>query len=222
MLFRSKEYKIIRVSDGAERWVHGLGRFEYDNQMNPVRLIGTIQDITKRKQAEETLNKLNHELDDRVKVRTSELFNTNIALQKAEEKYRTIADYNYDWEYWRDQNGIMLYCSPSCERITGYKPSEFIQNSKLYVDIIHPDDLENYLDHHQKKNFIEKGNEINYRIIKSDGTIRWIGHVCQTVYNESGEILGIRGSNRDITERKDIEDQLKISHKKYELLSENI
>ena len=217
-----KEYKIIRVSDGAERWVHGLGRFEYDNQMNPVRLIGTIQDITKRKQAEETLNKLNHELDDRVKVRTSELFNTNIALQKAEEKYRTIADYNYDWEYWRDQNGIMLYCSPSCERITGYKPSEFIQNSKLYVDIIHPDDLENYLDHHQKKNFIEKGNEINYRIIKSDGTIRWIGHVCQTVYNESGKILGIRGSNRDITERKDIEDQLKISHKKYELLSENI
>jgi PAS domain S-box-containing protein len=43
------EYKIIRINDGVERWVHGLGELECDNQLNPVRLIGTIQDITERK-----------------------------------------------------------------------------------------------------------------------------------------------------------------------------
>jgi PAS domain S-box/diguanylate cyclase (GGDEF) domain/uncharacterized domain HDIG len=47
------EYKIIRVNDGAERWVHGLGDFEFDNQGNAIRLIATAQDITKRKKAEE-------------------------------------------------------------------------------------------------------------------------------------------------------------------------
>ncbi len=53
------EYKIIRVIDGAERWVHGLGKFEFDNQMNPIGLIGTIQDITERKEKEKALHKLN-------------------------------------------------------------------------------------------------------------------------------------------------------------------
>ena len=47
------EYKIIRINDGTERWVHGLGELEFDYQSNAVRLIGTIQDITDRKKKED-------------------------------------------------------------------------------------------------------------------------------------------------------------------------
>jgi PAS domain S-box/diguanylate cyclase (GGDEF) domain len=47
------EFKITRVNDGEERWVHGLGDFEFDNQGKAIRLIATVQDITKRKKAEE-------------------------------------------------------------------------------------------------------------------------------------------------------------------------
>lgn len=50
------EYKIIRINDRAERWVHGFGELEFDNQANPVRMIGTIQDITERKRLEEAQN----------------------------------------------------------------------------------------------------------------------------------------------------------------------
>lgn len=46
------EYKIIRVNDGRERWVHDLGMFEFDIQANAIRMIGTLQDITDRKEAE--------------------------------------------------------------------------------------------------------------------------------------------------------------------------
>ncbi len=46
------EYRIVRQSDGAERWVHGFGRLELDASGNVVRMIGTIQDVTDRKRAE--------------------------------------------------------------------------------------------------------------------------------------------------------------------------
>jgi PAS domain S-box/diguanylate cyclase (GGDEF) domain len=49
------EYKIIRKNDRNERWVHGLGDLEFDDQGNSIRLIGTIQDITKRKKTEEEI-----------------------------------------------------------------------------------------------------------------------------------------------------------------------
>ncbi len=48
----NKEYKIIRINDGAERWVHGSGELEFDEKGNPVRMHGAIQDITDRKRAE--------------------------------------------------------------------------------------------------------------------------------------------------------------------------
>ena len=55
----NKEYKIIRKNDGAERWVWGKGELEFDTLNNPVRMIGTIQDITERKRLEEEMKRLN-------------------------------------------------------------------------------------------------------------------------------------------------------------------
>ncbi|MHB8125219.1 MAG: HD domain-containing phosphohydrolase [Desulfitobacteriaceae bacterium] len=49
------EYEIIRHNDGKKRWVHALADIEFDNQSNPVRLIGTFHDITNRKKAEEEI-----------------------------------------------------------------------------------------------------------------------------------------------------------------------
>ena len=49
------EYKIIRIDDGVERWVHGLGKITFDQQNKPHSLIGTIQDVTDRKLAEEKI-----------------------------------------------------------------------------------------------------------------------------------------------------------------------
>ena len=48
----NKEYRIIRQNDRVERWVHGLGKLEFDAENRPVKMVGTIQDITGRKQAE--------------------------------------------------------------------------------------------------------------------------------------------------------------------------
>lgn len=197
------EYKIIRISDGNERWVHGIGEFEFDDQFNAIRLIGTIQDITVRKRAELALKQLNEELEDKVNERTSDLLLSHIAIQDAEEKYRTVADFTYDWETWVSPEGKFIYISPSCKRITGYPIEEFMNDPELYFKISHPDDRQMVKDHF---NASLKGvvfdHNVDFRITTSDGEKRWIGHSCHPVYSADGQFLGQRGSNRDITEQK--------------------
>ena len=132
-------------------------------------------------------------------------------LKESEEKFRTVADYNYDWEYWISPDGDLLYVSPSCERITGYLPDEFIKEPTLLGKIIHPHDIE-IREHLQNESKGQKRHDvIEYRIITKQGEERWIAHGCQPVYNNEGEFIGRRASNRDITKRKKSELKLKES-----------
>ncbi|OGU07354.1 MAG: hypothetical protein A2075_13905 [Geobacteraceae bacterium GWC2_58_44] len=67
------EYKVRRYNDGEERWVAECCEMTLDETGNASRMIGTIQDITERKAAEEAIRNLNEELDRRVIERTSQL-----------------------------------------------------------------------------------------------------------------------------------------------------
>jgi PAS domain S-box-containing protein len=185
--------------------------------------ITTIRLRVANQLAERELIKSHEELDVLVKKRTTELLSANETLKLTEDKYRTVADFATNWEFWLSPTNHMIYCSPSCERITGYTATEFVVNSQLILDIIHPEDLHIYLEH---KEIELRGNvcahEIQYRICRKDGLIRWIDHYCQPVYDESKNFRGIRGSNKDITARKKMEELLKTSNRKYSLLSANI
>ena len=61
-------------------------------------------------------------------------------LEKAEVKYRTVADFTYDWEYWANVDDTLEYVSPSCERISGYTIEEFNDDPSLFKEIIVPED----------------------------------------------------------------------------------
>ncbi|MEA3339108.1 MAG: PAS domain-containing protein, partial [Chloroflexota bacterium] len=131
------------------------------------------------------------------------------ALRESEEKFRTVADFTYAWEYWIDPDGSYVYISPSCERITGYRASEFLQDANLLRTIIHPDGWETFANHRHE--VLEAGGvlPIDFRIVTLSGDERWIGHVCQPIYSSDGRCLGLRGSNRDITERVRAEEALR-------------
>ena len=194
-----------------------------DKEKQLATVMSLVQDITVQKLAENGLNQLNEELEDRIRERTTELTESNEAIRKTEEKYRTVADFATNWEFWIDSKDRMLYCSPSCEKHSGYTATEFVQNSQLIFDIIHPDDKLIFKEHKDNEMIAHIcDHEIQYRIIRKDGSIRWMGHFCQPVFDESGCFKGIRGSNKDITARKKTEEWLSTSNMKYKLLSENI
>ncbi len=169
----------MRRREGSDFWCTLVGQ-----AVNPERLeegaIWILEDVTAGRMMEE-------------------------ALRVSEEKYRTVADFTHDWEFWIGADDSILYCSPSCAKITGHTAAEFEGNAGLIRQLIHPDDQAKY-DHHRHDVIgLRKENELEYRIIRADGSTRWISHVCQPVFDRHGKFAGSRGSNRDITERKALE-----------------
>ncbi len=130
-------------------------------------------------------------------------------LRRSEQRFRTVADFAYDWEYWVGADGLYLYVSPSCERITGYRAKEFQADPRLLERIIHPEDQAAAVDHLGHESV--EGSRLaplEFRIITRWGEERWLEHVCQPVYDADGNYVGRRGSNRDATERKKVEEAL--------------
>jgi len=203
---------------------------------NPKGMWAFVRDITKRKEIEEALRRSRDELEIRVQERTVELSLANEqlrqemeerqkaeqALRKSETKYRIVADNTYDWEWWLSPENKFFYISPSCKRITDHEPKEFLEDPDLLFRIIHPEDLPALLNH---QNEIEQKiitGEVEFRIVRPDGSYGWISHVCQPVFDQEGNFLGRRGSNRDITERKLTEEALRESENRLRLLSSQL
>jgi len=145
------------------------------------------------------------------------------AQHESEQKFRTLADWTYDWELWLDSKGNIIYNSPSSERITGYSFEEFAVDPELLIRIVHPDDQSFYAKHHQLIHDEAVGIEkIEYRILARDGEEHWIEHICRPVFSVDERYLGRRISNRDITKRKQTEKELKEQNQREKTLTNTI
>lgn len=129
----------------------------------------------------------------------------NAALKDSEKRYRTVADFAYDWEYWIDPEGRIEYMSPSCERVTGYTAREFIEDPALLSKILHEDSKDIFRQHLDTSDRLQGICQLDFRVIRRDGQTVWIGHRCQEVRDPDGRHLGRRCSNRDMSYQKEIE-----------------
>jgi PAS domain S-box-containing protein len=170
----------VYSGSGEVRWMQFVNRgfFNAEGQLIEIQSVG--RDITERKQAE-------------------------AALAESETRYRTVADFTYDWEYWMGADGRLLYVSPSCQRITSHAAEEFLDDPDLLLRIVHADDRTAVEEHLTIERGAEKPTELEYRVVARDETVRWIQHICQPVFNTDGQLLGRRANNREITERKRLE-----------------
>lgn len=136
-----------------------------------------------------------------------ELDSQKEAIQKSEELYRTIAEFTSDFVFWMSvDRQTMHYASPCCEPLTGYSDAEFQQSPRLLDEMIHPDDQATWQAHVAVSCGSDCSEPLELRIITKSCSVRWVYHQCCPVYGETGELLGVRGSFSDISDRKRVEE----------------
>ena len=159
----------------------------------PIGLRGIIVDISERKLSEEK-------------------------LRESEKKYRSLTENMSDIVYSMDINGILTYMSPQIRKY-GVESETII--SKSLLEFIHPDDHEKIMKEYQKT--LVTGIEFpsTFRILDAKGGVHWFEDIGKIQRDKDGNITGIAGVLRDITDRKKAEEKLKQSEKNYRDLFNN-
>ncbi len=177
-------------------------RLSYYQKSGQRMAVVNCRDITEQRQWEQSI---------RAALKEKEVLLQKI--RQSQENYQLVADFTYDWETWRGPDGGYRYVSPSCERISGYPQSAFLADPWLKEQIAHPDDQKKLSDHLRNHHQLEAGASISFRIIRKDGQERWVCHLCQPVYDDQGNWLGRRASNRDVTDKKKLTDAMHQANK---------
>jgi diguanylate cyclase (GGDEF)-like protein/PAS domain S-box-containing protein len=186
----------VTVVDATQDKVRGFNIGAADYIIKPF----DIDEVRARVRTHLELARLRHFLEDQVAQRT-------VLLEQSEEKYRILADYSPNWEYWLAPDGTYLYVSPACRDVSGYEPADFFADAGLMEKIIHPDDRERWTLHGPGASSANP-ELLTFRIRAKDDSERWIEHVYRQVFDASGKPLGLRGSHRDITDRQRVEQKL--------------
>ena len=173
------DYKIVRL-DGEERIVHSEREIIFDERSNPVRMKGTIQDVTERKKAEEK-------------------------LRESEEKYRNIVETANEGICIIDNEFKITYVNKKAEDMFGYSTEEII--GKSMWDFISEESKPTIKMIMEKGWGLNESFEIKY--IRKDFLPLWAHVNIKSLFDEDGKFMGLMSMLTDITKRKEAEATLK-------------
>ncbi len=173
---REIEHRIVR-RDGTERIVYQWFEVVARPGQRSLRLIGTCQDVTENRRMQ-------------------------IALSENEERLE-LAIASADLGTW-DANLLegMVKWSQRVEELFGYMPGEFDGTIESVRTRVHPDDLDDFDRAIALARVTQSQYRHQYRIILTDGSIRWIEGCGRFTYDEAGEAVRVSGVAQDITDRK--------------------
>jgi PAS domain S-box-containing protein len=113
-----------------------------------------------------------------------------------------LIDHSRAWILWFSPEASVRYSSPSSKSITGYSHEQFENDKELLSRVIHEDDIARFKEHQHDVIATRCPGEITFRVRRPDGSIRWIQHQCEPIFDVEGHFLGSRSDNTDITERR--------------------
>lgn len=195
------------------------------NESSRKKILIILTDINERKEfelalkckneellsAEEELKATNEELkflNEEIQHRNVDLRKINDKLLDSEEKFRELAENTNDAFLLRDKHNI-LYINPSFEKVWGRSRREIFETQHHFEKWVHPQDRGRFTKWDDFNAFSKiKSYSEQYRIIKSDGSVRWLWSRIHPVFNSTGEIYRLAVIATDITEQKDTEEAL--------------
>ncbi len=183
--------------------------------------IAVLVDITERKRMEEELRLARDELEKRVAERTKQLEATAEALRTSEERYALAVQGSNDGIWDLNLTSGEIYFSPRWKSMLGYEEDEIPNNLEEWKKRLHPDDRHRVM---EARNACLDGHkptyEIEYRLQHKDGSYRWINARGTCHRDSDGKPTRFVGSHSDVTDRKRIEEILRVSEKKFRTLFE--
>ena len=235
------------ISKAATRgviYVHSIGRpnaFRKDDLFlltglsSPAALaIENALLYSESRRAQEALEALNSELEQRIKGRTAELSDSNAllkkevaehreteeALSKSEESYRFLVENANDIIYKADSTGHFTFFNPIAVKATKYSEQEL--TGKHFTELMRQD----YCKKAERFYVLQSVNKTpstyyEFPMITKDGEEVWLGQQVQLII-EANQVLGVHAIARDITGRKRAEKALRESRKKLRFLSSHL
>ncbi len=184
------DYRIILPNE-EERIIYAQGRVTFDNAGKPVRMIGTVQDITERKKAEE-------------------------ALGRSEEKYRTIFENTGTAIAIIETDTTISMVNDEFARITGLTKND-IEGKVKWTDLVHKADLEKMFEYHRlRREGVKVPKEYEFKFHDKIGHVKDASIIVSLIPETKQSLV----SMTDISERKKAEEKLrKIDQMKSEFLS---
>jgi PAS domain S-box-containing protein len=136
-------------------------------------------------------------------------------LGEAEQRYRLLVERLPAIAYLDrvDPEPSTVYVSPQIERILGYQPEDWLGSSERWLAAVHPDDREAAQLAYEDRLRPDRPESHEYRMIARDGRTVWIRDEWETVRDERGEPRFYQGLMYDITERHELEEQLRQAQK---------
>ncbi|MBL8422440.1 MAG: PAS domain S-box protein, partial [Candidatus Accumulibacter phosphatis] len=170
------------------RWITQRAEVEFDEAGKPLRSVGTTQDITARKQLE-------------------------ASLREQKEFFRLISESIGEHIAVLDLQGQRLYNSPSYRQFFG--DGRDLRGSDSFADV-HPEDRERVKRVFRQTTETGRGQEIEYRLVRNDGSVRHMASAGRVLRDRQGEAARVVVVSRDITERKQAEQWERIAATAFE------
>jgi PAS domain S-box-containing protein len=184
--------------------------------------------LADRKRVDEALRKAHGDLEVRVQERAAELLKLNEALQAeiherkhvedalrtSEERFRQLAENITDVIWMNSLDGSrVLYVNPMYEKVWGRTAEELYERPDAWLEAIYPEDRDVVRMAYASKESHKTRFDVEYRIVRPDGTVRWIRDRDFPIRNDQGLVYRVAGIAEDITERKQAEDALRQSER---------
>jgi diguanylate cyclase (GGDEF)-like protein/PAS domain S-box-containing protein len=173
----------FRCKDGTDLWAIVSTAPFFDQQGNYAGALGMVTDITDRKWAE-------------------------AALRQSEQQLNSILHSLEDIVWSASVSGTeILYLNPVVEKVYGRPAADFLANPRLWLEMVHPEDRER-VDAESRAILKTGSKDLEYRIIRTDGEVRWVRDRCHVICDTISKTMRLDGIATDITDRKQIEEQL--------------